>query len=144
MSSTGKVYLVGAGPGDRGLITVKARDLVSSCDVLVYDNLVNPAFLSEAEDGCEQIDVGKAPGRHTLEQEKICKLLVEKAQSGRVVVRLKGGDPFVFGRCAEEMTALDAAGVHYEIVPGVTAALGCAAYEGIPLTHRDYGSSISF
>ncbi len=144
MSLKGKVYLVGAGPGDRGLITVKARDLVSSCDVLVYDNLVNPAFLAETTKECEQIDVGKAPGRHTVEQEKICKLLVEKAQLGRHVVRLKGGDPFVFGRCAEEMTALDDAGIPYEIVPGVTAALGCAAYAGIPLTHRDYGSSISF
>lgn len=144
MSLKGKVYLVGAGPGDRGLITVKARDLVSSCDVLVYDNLVNPAFLAETAEECEQIDVGKAPGRHTVEQEKICKLLVEKAQSGKFVVRLKGGDPFVFGRCAEEMTALDDAGIPYEIVPGVTAALGCAAYAGIPLTHRDYGSSISF
>ncbi len=144
MSKTGKVYLVGAGPGDPGLITVKARDLVASCDVLVYDNLVNRDFLRQTPEGCEQIDVGKKPGRHTVEQEKICKMLVEKAQSGKQVVRLKGGDPFVFGRCAEEMTVLDDAGIRYEIVPGVTAALGCAAYAGIPLTHRDYGSSISF
>jgi len=144
MSASGKVYLVGAGPGDQGLITVKARELVSSCDVLVYDNLVNPAFLGETATECELIDVGKTPGRHTVEQEKICKMLVEKAKSGKQVVRLKGGDPFVFGRCAEEMTVLDDAGISYEIVPGVTAALGCAAYAGIPLTHRDYGSSISF
>ncbi|MBT3635725.1 MAG: uroporphyrinogen-III C-methyltransferase [Opitutae bacterium] len=144
MSKKGKVYLVGAGPGDQGLITLKARDLVSSCDVLVYDNLINPAFLAETAPECELIDVGKTPGRHTVEQEQICKMLVEKAQSGNLVVRLKGGDPFVFGRCAEEMTVLDDAGVSYEIVPGVTAALGCAAYAGIPLTHRDYGSSISF
>ena len=144
MSKQGKVYLVGAGPGDRGLITVKARDLVSSCDVLVYDNLVNRDFLGQTASGCELIDVGKTPGRHTVEQEKICKLLVERAKSGKQVVRLKGGDPFVFGRCAEEMTFLDDAGISYEIVPGVTAALGCAAYAGIPLTHRDYGSSISF
>jgi uroporphyrinogen III methyltransferase / synthase len=144
MSKTGKVYLVGAGPGDRGLITVKARELVASCDVLVFDNLVNRAFLVETASGCELIDVGKKPGRHTVEQEKICKMLVEKAQSGKQVVRLKGGDPFVFGRCAEEMTVLEEAGISYEIVPGVTAALGCAAYAGIPLTHRDFGSSISF
>lgn len=144
MSEQGKVYLVGAGPGDRGLITVKARELVSSCDILVYDNLVNPAFLGETATECELIDVGKTPGRHTVEQDKICKMLVERAQSGKRVVRLKGGDPFVFGRCAEEMTVLDDAGISYEIVPGVTAALGCAAYAGIPLTHRDHGSSISF
>ena len=144
MSKTGKVDLVGAGPGDPGLITVKARDLVASCDVLVYDNLVNRDFLRQTPEGCEKIDVGKKPGRHTVEQDKICKMLVEKAKSGKQVVRLKGGDPFVFGRCAEEMTVLDNAGIRYEIVPGVTAALGCAAYAGIPLTHRDYGSSISF
>jgi uroporphyrinogen III methyltransferase / synthase len=144
MSKVGKVYLVGAGPGDPGLITVKARELLSNCEVLVYDNLVNPAFLEETASECELIDVGKVPGRHTVEQEKICKMLVENAKAGKVVVRLKGGDPFVFGRCAEEMTVLDEASIPYEIVPGVTAALGCAAYAGIPLTHRDYGSSISF
>jgi uroporphyrinogen III methyltransferase / synthase len=144
MKQPGKVYLVGAGPGDQDLITVKALDLVSSCEVLVYDNLVNPALLEETATGCELIDVGKTPGRHTVEQDKICQMLVEIAQSGKRVVRLKGGDPFVFGRCAEEMTVLDEAGISYEIVPGVTAALGCAAYAGIPLTHRDYGSSISF
>ena len=144
MSETGKVYLVGAGPGDLGLVTVKARDLIASCDVIVHDNLVNPALLRQAPDNCEQIDVGKQPGRHTVEQDEICGILVEQARAGKRVVRLKGGDPFVFGRCAEEMTALDDAEVPYEIVPGVTAALGCAAYAGIPLTHRDYGSSISF
>ncbi len=144
MSETGKVFLVGAGPGDLGLVTVKAKELVASCDVIVHDNLVNPAFLRQALEDCEQIDVGKQPGRHTVEQDEICRILVEKARAGKQVVRLKGGDPFVFGRCAEEMTALDEAGVSYEIVPGVTAALGCAAYAGIPLTHRDHGSSISF
>ena len=144
MSALGKVYLVGAGPGDPGLITTKALGLVETCDVLVYDNLVNRDFLKKTAKGCEQIDVGKKPGRHAVEQEMICQTLVDKARSGKLVVRLKGGDPFVFGRCAEEMTVLDEAGISYEVVPGVTAALGCAAYAGIPLTHREYGSSISF
>ena len=144
VSEAGKVYLVGAGPGDLDLVTLKARNLVESCDVIVSDNLVNPALLRQAPDGCEQIDVGKEPGRHTVGQEEICKVLVEKAQLGKRVLRLKGGDPFVFGRCAEEMKALEEAGVPYEVVPGVTAALGCAAYAGIPLTHREHGSSISF
>lgn len=143
-TKTGTVYLVGAGPGDRGLITVKARELIASCDILVFDNLVNRILLEEAAPGCELVDVGKRPGRHTVEQEEICRMLVEKAQAGKQVVRLKGGDPFVFGRCAEEMTVLEKAEIPYEIVPGVTAALGCAAYAGIPLTHRDFGSSISF
>ena len=115
MSETGKVYLVGAGPGDLGLVTVKARDLIASCDVIVHDNLVNPALLRQAPDGCEQIDVGKEPGRHTVGQEEICKVLVEKAQLGKRVLRLKGGDPFVFGRCAEEMKALEEAGAQIEL-----------------------------
>ena len=106
MSALGKVYLVGAGPGDPGLITTKALGLVETCDVLVYDNLVNRDFLKKTSKGCEQIDVGKKPGRHAVEQEMICQTLVDKARSGKLVVRLKGGDPFVFGRCAEEMTFL--------------------------------------
>lgn len=144
MSDSGKVFLVGAGPGDLDLVTVKAMRLVSSCEVVVYDNLVNPRLLEKLSEDCERIDVGKQPGRHTMPQEEICKLLVDKALEGKRVLRLKGGDPFVFGRCAEEMTVLDEAEVPYEIVPGVTAALACAAYAGIPLTHRDFGSSISF
>ena len=144
MSESGTVYLVGAGPGDLGLVTSRAGELVASCDVLVHDNLVNPALLEQASPNCERIDVGKQPGRHAVPQEEIAALLVSKAREGKCVVRLKGGDPYVFGRGGEEMTVLEEADLSYEIVPGVTAALGCAAYAGIPLTHRDHGSSISF
>lgn len=143
MKKKGKVFLVGAGPGDLGLVTLKASELIASGDVIVFDNLVNQTLLRQAGGEAEQIDVGKKPGRHTVDQERICSIMIEQARAGKQVVRLKGGDPFVFGRCAEEMTALDDAGIAYEIVPGVTAALGCAAYAGIPLSHRDYGSSIS-
>jgi len=140
----GIVYLVGAGPGDPGLLTLKAQKLIKECDVLVYDHLANRRLHEWASADCLLIDVGKSPGRHTVEQTEIGKILVEKATEGLKVVRLKGGDPFVFGRCAEEMLALDEAQIPYEIVPGVTAALACAAYAGIPLSHREYGSSICF
>ena len=125
--SEGIVYLVGAGPGDTGLLTLRARSLIEGCDVLVYDHLANRKLHNWASAECERIDVGKSPGRHTMEQSEIGKILVAKAQNGLKVVRLKGGDPFVFGRCAEEMLALDEADVSYEVVPGVTAALACAA-----------------
>ena len=111
MSNSGKVFLVGAGPGDLDLVTVKAMRLVSTCEVVVYDNLVNPLLLEKVSEDCERVDVGKQPGRHTMPQEEICKLLVDKAREGKWVLRLKGGDPFVFGRCAEEMTVLDEAEV---------------------------------
>ena len=140
----GTVYLVGAGPGDPGLLTLRAQALIKSCDVLVYDHLANRRLHDWARADCLRIDVGKSPGRHTVEQSEIGKILVEKAYEGLRVVRLKGGDPFVFGRCAEEMLALDEAQIPYEVVPGVTAALACAAYAGIPLSHREYGSSICF
>ena len=140
----GRVFLVGAGPGDVRLITLKASELIRTCDVLVFDHLANSELRKGVAIGCEQIDVGKSPGRHTMEQEEIGKILVQKAREGKKVVRLKGGDPFVFGRCAEEMIVLNKEGIAFEIVPGVTAALACAAYAGIPLSHRDYGSSISF
>lgn len=140
----GKVFLVGAGPGDPDLITGKAMRLLRECNVLVFDNLANSEFRKYAPDHCQQINVGKSPGRHTMEQDQICEILIEQAKLGKKIVRLKGGDPFVFGRCAEEMIALGDANIPYEVVPGVTAALACAAYAGIPLSHRDYGSSISF
>ena len=139
----GKVFLVGAGPGDVSLVTLKASELIKTCDVLVFDHLANSELRKGVAIGCEQIDVGKSPGRHTMNQEEIGKILVQKAREGKKVVRLKGGDPFVFGRCAEEMIALNKESIPFEIVPGVTAALACAAYAGIPLSHRDYGSSIS-
>ena len=144
ISEKGKVFLVGAGPGDPNLATLRTREIILKCDVLVYDHLANPEFRKWASSDCEQIDVGKSPGRHTVPQEEIGKILVSKASDDLMVVRLKGGDPFVFGRCAEEMSVLDDAGIDYEIIPGVTAALACAAYAGIPLSHREYGSSISF
>lgn len=140
----GNVYLVGAGPGDLGLITVKAKRLIESCDVLVYDYLIDPRILNWTKPGCEKIDVGKKPHWHAIPQEKIEDILVHHAERGLTVVRLKGGDPFVFGRGGEEAQRLQEAGLNYEIVPGVTAALGAAAYAGIPLTHREHSSSICF
>lgn len=144
MSKNGMVYLVGAGPGEPKLTTLRAKELIERCDVLVFDNLANPELRKWTRNQCIQIDVGKSPGRHTVEQRDIEKTLVEHAASGSMVVRLKGGDPFVFGRCAEEMLALDEADISYEVVPGVTAALACAGYAGLPLSHRECGSTISF
>ena len=144
ISKKGKVFLVGAGPGDPNLATLRTREIILQCDVLVYDHLTNPEFRKWVSAECEQIDVGRSPGRHTVAQDDIGKILVSKASDKQIVVRLKGGDPLVFGRCAEEMSVLDDAGIDYEIIPGVTAALACAAYAGIPLSHGDNGSSISF
>ncbi len=144
MSESGIVYLVGAGPGEPKLSTLRAKELIECCDVLVFDHLTNPEFRRWTREECVQVDVGKSPGRHTVEQRDIEKTLVTHASSGKMVVRLKGGDPFVFGRCAEEMLALDKAGIVYEVVPGVTAALACAGYAGLPLSHRECGSTISF
>jgi len=141
--SKGLVYLVGAGPGDPGLITVKGFACLQKADVIVYDRLVSPALLGQAPQGCEMIDVGKSPRRHTLPQEEINALLVENALAGKVVVRLKGGDPFLFGRGGEEAEALAEAGVPFEVVPGVTSAIAAPAYAGIPVTHRDQTSSFA-
>lgn len=140
----GKVYLVGAGPGDPELITVKGRRLLESCDALVYDYLVDETLREWVRRDCRQYYVGKRSGFHSMEQEAIGKLLVDLAREGLTVVRLKGGDPFVFGRGGEEAERLREAGVAYEVVPAVTAALGCAAYCGIPLTHREWSSVVTF
>ena len=140
----GMVYLVGAGPGDLGLLTIRARELIASADVLVYDYLANPKLLDWTRKECEHIYVGKQSGRHSIPQDEIEELLVDRARQGLSVVRLKGGDPFIFGRGGEEIEQLQADNIPFEIVPGVTAALAAAAYTGIPLTHRNYSSSITF
>ena len=140
----GIVYLVGAGPGDPRLITLRGVECLRRAEVVVYDYLANEQLLNHAPDGAERIYAGKIGGRHNQAQDEINRLLVEKAGSGKVVVRLKGGDPFVFGRGGEECEALREAGVPFEVVPGVTAAAGAAAYAGIPLTHRDFTASVAF
>ncbi|UWU49642.1 uroporphyrin-III C-methyltransferase [Limnospira platensis C1] len=140
----GKVYLVGAGPGDPGLLTLKGKVLIESADVVIYDALVSEEILAMINPKAEKIHAGKRRGRHSLPQEETTQLMIEQAQTHGVVVRLKGGDPFVFGRGGEEMEALIAAGVPVEVVPGVTSGIAAPAYAGIPLTHRDYSSSVTF
>ncbi|MFP6625573.1 MAG: uroporphyrinogen-III C-methyltransferase [Deltaproteobacteria bacterium] len=140
---TGKVYLVGAGPGDPGLLTIKGRDCLAAAEVVFYDFLVNPSLLELAPALARKVLVGKRHGVATVEQAEIERMMVEEARAGRRVVRLKGGDPFVFGRGGEEAEALHAAGVSFEVVPGVTSAVAVPAYAGIPLTHRDYASSVT-
>jgi uroporphyrin-III C-methyltransferase len=140
----GKVYLVGAGPGDPGLLTIKGKVLLESADVVIYDALVSPEILSIISPYAEQIDAGKRMGRHSLLQNETTELLISKAHKHAVVVRLKGGDPFIFGRGGEEMEDLIAAGVSVEVVPGVTSGIAAPAYAGIPLTHRNYSSSVVF
>ncbi len=139
----GKVWIVGAGPGDPELITVKGLRLLREADVIVYDRLVHPSLLGEARRDAELIYVGKAPGRHTMTQDEINKLLVEKALEGKMVVRLKGGDPYVFGRGEEECVYVLEHGVECEVVPGVTSATAVPAYAGIPVTSRWYASSFA-
>ncbi|WP_206811643.1 uroporphyrinogen-III C-methyltransferase [Paradesulfitobacterium ferrireducens] len=139
----GFVYLVGAGPGDPKLLTIKGAECIAKADVLVYDRLASRRLLKHAKDGCELIYVGKSPERHTLRQEEINEVLVKKGKEGKVVTRLKGGDPFVFGRGGEEAEALKEAGIPYEVVPGVTSAVAVPAYAGIPVTHRDLTSSFA-
>ncbi len=139
---TGIVYLIGAGPGDPGLITVKGRDCLRRADVVVYDYLANPAFLRELPEHAERIYVGKKAGNHHRPQDKINELLIAEAREGKVVVRLKGGDPYIFGRGGEEALCLQQAGIPFEVVPGVTSGFAAGAYAGIPLTHRDYTTSL--
>ncbi len=140
----GVVYLVGAGPGDPGLMTRRALDLIAAADVLLYDRLIPAGALDGARADAERVYVGKAPGANAMEQEEIEALMVERARAGRSVVRLKGGDPFVFGRGGEEAETLADAGVAFEVIPGVTAGIAAPAYAGIPVTHRDDASAVAF
>ncbi|MEB1806453.1 MAG: uroporphyrinogen-III C-methyltransferase [Bacillaceae bacterium] len=139
----GKVYLVGAGPGDPKLITVRGLECIKTADVIIYDRLANPSLLDYANVRAEFIYCGKLPKHHTLKQEQINELLVAKAEEGKVVTRLKGGDPCVFGRVGEEAEILANHKIPYEIVPGVSSGIAAPAYAGIPVTHRDYGSSFA-
>ncbi len=134
----GKVYLVGAGPGDPGLLTLRGKACLEAANVVLYDRLVSPDILRFADKSAEKIDVGKRPDNHRFPQEEINTLLVEQALAGKVVVRLKGGDPFVFGRGGEEAQVLSQYGIDFEVVPGVTSAVAAPAYAGIPVTHRDF------
>jgi uroporphyrin-III C-methyltransferase len=143
-ASRGEVYLVGAGPGDQGLITVRGLELLRSADVIVYDQLADPRLLDLSKEGAEKIDVGKRGGHHKVEQEQINDLLVSRAKEGKMVVRLKGGDPFLFGRGGEEAEQLVKEGVKVHVVPGVTSAIAVPALAGIPVTHREHASLVTF
>ena len=139
----GKVYLVGGGPGDPGLLTLKGAEALRAADVVIYDRLIDPRLLRHTRANCEHIYVGKQANRHTLRQDEINALLVERGRAGQTVVRLKGGDPFVFGRGGEEADELQAAGIPFEVVPGITSPIAAAAYAGIPVTHRGIASSFA-
>ncbi|MCU0534131.1 MAG: uroporphyrinogen-III C-methyltransferase [Hydrococcus sp. Prado102] len=140
----GKVYLLGAGPGDPGLMTIKGKQLLEQANVVIYDALISPPILAMINPLAERIDAGKRRGRHSKLQAQTTQLLIEKAQTNAVVVRLKGGDPFVFGRGGEEMEDLVKAGISVEVIPGITSGIAAPAYAGIPITHRQYSSSVTF
>ena len=140
----GKVFLIGAGPGDPKLLTIKAAEAIGASDVIVYDYLVNAEVLAHSGRDAELVYAGKRPGEPSISQAQINRLLIERALEGQVVARLKGGDPFVFGRGGEEAEALVEAGVEWEIIPGVSSGIAAAAYAGIPLTHRGCSSSVTF
>ncbi len=143
MHPNGKVYLVGSGPGDPELLTIKALRLIKEADVIVYDQLPGPGILASLPKSAELIDVGKYAGDHTLLQDEINRLLVDYASQGKTVVRLKGGDPYLFGRGGEEALELQEAGIEFEVVPGITSAIAVPAYAGIPITHRDHASMVT-
>ena len=141
--SMGKVYLVGSGPGDSGLMTLRGHEVLKRADVVIYDRLVNDSIIAMIPENVIMIDAGKSSGSHTLTQREIESLMTEYALNGKIVVRLKGGDPFVFGRGGEEAQALMNAGIYFEVIPGVTSAISVPAYAGIPVTHRDYCSGVN-
>ena len=143
MHSSGKVYLVGSGPGDPELLTIKAERLIREADVIVYDQLPGPEILASLPENAELIDAGKYAGDHTLAQGEINRLLIDRASQGKTVVRLKGGDPYLFGRGGEEAMELRDAGVPFEVVPGITSAIAAPASAGIPITHRDHASMVT-
>ncbi len=140
----GKVYLIGAGPGDPGLFTLKGKDILSKAEVVIYDRLASPRLFAFARPDAERIYVGKRTGRHFVDQDGINRLILAKAREGKMVARLKGGDPFIFGRGGEEAQVLAEAGIDFEIVPGITSAIAVPAYAGIPLTHRAHTASVAF
>jgi len=140
----GKVYLVGSGPGDPELLTLKARRLIDNAEVVIFDQLPGKAILDSMPANAEKIDVGKYAGNHTMTQAEINELLVQKAKEGKRVVRLKGGDPYVFGRGGEEAEVLASEGIEFEVVPGITSAIAVPAYAGIPVTHRESTSMVTF